>query len=169
MEYNAAIFRDEVEELIHQLPYTMVDILPFVEKYTDNADPNDIGSIRMKMLVILEGLKNAGFIEGQYYARLSWQPPLMKAYQEEPIFIRSTFKFEEYYSKKHTPPVQPIMMVTHGHNSPIAGRDVRMENTVNNEDKDEKNGLNKKSYRVNVILLIVAILTLIIGYLALKK
>ena len=138
-------FITDLEELLHATPYQSVDILPLVEKYTNGKTPNERSSIRITIQGLLNQYKQAEWIEGKdFHAQLAWQRPThIEGISEDPILIRSTIKFEEYYTKKNTLPVQPITynQTTYGSQSPIAGHDMTIGEIKSNEESEESKEL----------------------------
>ena len=61
-------------------------------------------------------MKLAGSIEASedYHYQLAWQPPTSMdfgGYVADPIYIRSTIKFENDYDKKHVKPVPAVQHI----------------------------------------------------------
>ena len=132
-------FIKELEELLHSAPYTAVDILPLVNKYTDGKNDSQVDVIRRGICSLLVQLTDEKLIDDgsnynfQLLTRMSGQ------YQHDPIIIRSRKKFEDEYKIKNTPnaPQQQFFhFETHGAGSPIAGHDLKInELKVNEEEK----------------------------------
>jgi hypothetical protein len=150
MKYNGAIFKSELEELLYKDMYSPIDILPLVQKYTEDVDVNEANSIRSGMNTILVNFQNAGMIVGDFHAQMMWQRPLMREVIEDPIIITSTFEFEQYYSKKNTPPAQPSTIINQlGTHNYAAGRDLNTRDIKTNEEGGETKQIHKEALKVH--------------------
>lgn len=142
-------FINELDELLHATPYTSVDILPLVQKYTDGKTQSEKSSIKMSIKGLINQYKESGQIDASadFHWQLSRQQPTHGQFFEDPILIRSRLKFEEEYKKKHQPPIQPITynLTTHGPQSPIAGHDMTIGEMKSNDESEESKDLTKKT------------------------
>lgn len=165
-------FIKELEELLHSTPYTAVDILPLVNKYTDSKNNSQTDDIHREICSLLTQMEDDKLIDKGTNYTFQLLTRTEGQYPQDQIIIRSKLKFEEQYKIKNAPPVAPVNQnfhfETHGHNSPIAGHNQEINEISVNKDDTESKSINKKSLNVNrwvLILTAVGIIVVIIVYL----
>ncbi|MBX9733898.1 MAG: hypothetical protein K2X37_07530 [Chitinophagaceae bacterium] len=170
-------FLKELEELLHSTPYSGVNILPLVNKYTVDKDTEEISSIRLRIRSIIEQLIEQDLVKksSDYHFQLAYKSA--GQYSQEPIVLRGTLKFENDYKNKNLPQIQAITNVTFGDNSPIAGHNLKMGDIVQSSSKNldlnsasgnNKNTLSKIISWIFKNVIIVVIVALISAYLIWK-
>ncbi|HET7117729.1 MAG TPA: hypothetical protein VFI29_14635, partial [Hanamia sp.] len=87
-------FLTDLEELLHSAPYSSVDILPLVKKYTDDKNDEESVKIRLRIIGIIEQLKTSDIIQTSKDLRLQLVYQIRGQFLEDPIYVRGTINSE---------------------------------------------------------------------------
>jgi len=184
IEYEDLKFRNEIIELLKTRPYSNVDILPLVKKYTVCHNKFKALEIRGKIRDIIEQFSRSGYIEDTYSTDRQLILHLTSLSGGNLFFnsmnIRSTDKFEDKYMKETAKPLAPIHVTVGGDaKGLIIGHNPTIENFVPiiTDNKEGENSTEQLEYNNKILgltkrqlfwTILIGIALIGLGILALK-